>query len=114
MGAMQDKIQDSREKKKKRGSVKNASRLEAFGKAVSVSGADWDTCDKKLISAVVILITQLGGACTFGLSRDKGAHMLTLLLDDTRKTLWFNGDAVLSDELKLVIERLKVLVYEAD
>jgi len=114
MGAMQEKVQEKRDKKTKRGSVKNSSRLAAFGKAEPIGEASWETCDKKLISAVVLLVTKLGGACTFGLSRDNGAHMLSLLLDDEKKTLWYNGDAVLTDELQLVVERLQELVYDAD
>jgi len=93
-------------KSKKRGSTDNPGRLEAFASASPSSGADWGACDPKRIQAVILGITQMGGAVTFGLSRDLGSHFLTLLLDENRKTLWFNGDAELSDELDLVIGTL--------
>jgi hypothetical protein len=54
----------------------------------------------------VVGITALGGAITLGLSRDLGAHSLTLLLDGNRKTLWFNGNADLSEELEGVADML--------
>ncbi len=45
----------------------------------------------------------MGGAVTFGLSRDQGAHSLTLLLDGGRETLWFNGNADLEEALDEVL-----------
>ncbi len=92
---------------KKRGSVNNAARLEAFANRGKTGGADWGDCDPEKIQAVVTGITSLGGAVTFGLSRDKGAHSLTLLLDDSRKTLWFNGDSELDEELDAVAVTLE-------
>ncbi len=114
MGAMQEKKQQEREKKTKRGSAKNATLLGAFGKGDSKGGATWESCDAKLIVAVVLLVTKLGGACIFGLSRDEGAHMLTLLLKKEKKTFWYNGSADLSKELDLVVGHLQELVYQAD
>jgi hypothetical protein len=54
-------------------------------------------------------ITSRGGACTFGLSRDGGAHSLTLMLNQERETLWFNGDADLDVELEQVWQTLETL-----
>lgn len=90
-------------KKSGRGSVKNAARLEAFVEQRGRGRADWGGCNADKLLAVVVNITMLGGALTLGLSRDEGAHSLTLLLDGNRKTLWFNGDADLDAELDEVL-----------
>ncbi len=107
MGAYQNNVKLGSNSGKKRGSVRNDDRLEAFAKGRGQGTAEWDTADCALLKAVVCSITALGGAITFGLSRDQGAHSLTLMLDNHRRTLWFNGDAVLDDELQLVIDTLK-------
>lgn len=92
-----------------RGSVNNAGRLEALQGRGGKGSADWATCDSGLLLAVVVAITALGGALTLGLSRDQGAHSLTLLLDDTRATLWFNGDADLDEELRDVLAYIEAI-----
>lgn len=92
--------------KKKRGTVNNARRLAAFGERRGGSDADWGSCNPHLLQAVVVKITGMGGAITLGLSRDKGAHSLTLLLDGDKETLWFNRDAALDAELEMVLETL--------
>jgi len=92
----------------KRGSVNNENRLLRFKKAGAEHGnADWGTVDPKGIAAVVTAMQAVGGAVTFGLSRDGGAYMLTLLLDGNRETLWFNGDADVEGELVRVIAELE-------
>lgn len=91
---------------KKRGSTNNKSRLEGFGKSDAANGADWGSCSAEKLMAVVVAITALGGAITIGTSRDGGAHMMTLLLDDDRRTLWFNADAILDDEMDMVVGTL--------
>ncbi len=93
----------------KRGGTNNKSRLEGFGEVSASNGADWGSCSPEKLLAVVVLITSLGGAMTIGLSRDRGAHSLTLLLDGNHKTLWFNGDAVLDDELDMIVGTLEGL-----
>ena len=87
---------------RKRGSTDNAGRLAAFSAGKGEGKADWGGCDSRWIQAVLVKITGLGGAVTFGLSRDGGAHSVTLLLDGDRQTLWFNGDADLDVELEKV------------
>ncbi len=89
-----------------RGAAKNIDRLAEFGAEGSYGSADWGSCPGELIAAVVVKITALGGAVTFGLSRDQGAHNLTLMLSGNRKTLWFNGDADLESELRTVVAKL--------
>ena len=109
MGAMQNNGTGSRKARSKRGSVKNTDRLADFGNRNVTGGADWAGCDCKWIQAVVVEVTALGGAATFGMSRDRGAHSLTLMLDDNRKTLWYNGDADLSEELETVTHMLEAM-----
>ena len=86
-----------------RGSVNNAKRLKAFSERSGGGNGDWGNCDPKWIQAVVVAITRLGGAVTIGLSRDQGAHSMTLLLDGERQTMWFNGNADLDEELQGVL-----------
>lgn len=89
-----------RAKKKTRGSTRNPDRLAAFATGSGSGAADWGACDPSRLQAVVVGITAMGGAITLGLSRDLGAHSLTLLLDGQRTTLWFNGNADLDAELE--------------
>lgn len=109
MGAYQNNATNSKKKGKSRGSVRNDNRLAAFARGGVAGGGDWGGCDPVRLQAVVVGITKLGGAVTFGMSRDQGAHSITLLLDESRQTLWFNGDAVLDDELDLVVGTLESL-----
>jgi len=92
-----------------RGSTRNTDRLGAFSSGSGKSLADWGGCDPARLQAVLVGITGLGGAVTFGLSRDLGAHSLTLLLDGNRTTLWFNGKADLDEELDAVIAKLAAI-----
>ncbi len=110
MGAMQNNGKQGTKKKGARGSVRNDNRLSAFASGGVTGGGDWGACDPRRLQAVVVGITVLGGAVTFGLSRDGGAHSLTLLLDSNRQTLWFNGDADLDEELEAVKSTLATLV----
>lgn len=107
MGAYQNNVQSDGKKAGSRGSVKNSSRLDGFASGRKKGSADWGTADPELVLATVLKITGMGGAITFGLSRDEGAHSLTLMLDDSRATLWFNGDADLNTELQEVCARLE-------
>lgn len=109
MGARQSNERAVKKARKTRGSVQNKSRLDAFGGGRKEGTADWGGCDPERLQAVVVGITALGGAVTFGLSRDKGAHSLTLLLDDDRTSLWFNGDADLDLQLDDVAARLEAM-----
>ncbi len=96
-------------KRGKRGSVRNDRRLEAIGRRRTASKADWGGCESEKIQAVIVGIVDLSGAVTFGTSRDGGAYSVTLLLDGDKETLWFNGDAELTDELQAVIETLDAM-----
>ncbi len=105
-----DELGGKKKAKKGRGSVNNAKRLDAFKQTKERSGADWGTCNPDKLRAVVVAITELGGAVTLGLSRDQGAHSMTLLLDGSRETFWFNGNADLDVELQDVLGVLEAMV----
>lgn len=105
----QNSAKNSAGTSKKRGSVNNADRLSIFSESRGGGEADWGGCDPKWVMAVITKITALGGAVTFGLSRDQGAHSLTLLLDQNRQTLWYNQDADLDTELEGVVATLDTL-----
>ncbi len=109
MGAYQNNGAAAGAKKGVRGSVRNGDRLDAFASAHGPGDADWGACDPKRIQAVLVGITTLGGAVTFGLSRNQGAHSVTLLLDDKRTTLWFNGAADLDEALDGVVATLETI-----
>jgi len=106
---VEEELGRTKTRTKKRGSTNNKRRLEGFGKVDAANGADWGNCSSQKLQAMVVAITSLGGAVILGLSRDQGAHSLTLLLDDDKQPLWFNGDAVLDDELDAVIATLEGL-----
>jgi len=101
---------NGRGKGRSRGTTDNAGRLAAFRGKGGSGSADWGNCDPRWIAEVVKYMQALGGAVTFGLSRDRGAHMLTLLLDGQRETLWFNGDADLEAELEQVCATLETML----
>jgi len=109
MGSDDEKRQRTRAKKEARGSTRNTDRLSAFAGGAGKGQADWGACNPARIQAVVVGITSMGGAVTFGLSRDLGAHSCTLLLDGQRVTLWFNGNADLDEELEGVKATLEAM-----
>lgn len=109
MGAVKSKLPGVDKIKGKRGSVNNKRRLDAFENDRLTEGADWGGCDAAKMQTVVRMITELGGAVTFGMSRDNGAYSLTLMLDSSRKTLWFNGDSDLNEDLEGVAATLDTL-----
>lgn len=106
MGAYQNNGQEGTKKRGSRGSVRNDNRLDAFTNGKKKGSACWGGCDPLRLQAAVVAITSMGGAITLGLSRDEGAHSLTLLLDNNRATMWYNGDADLDEELDAVIAKL--------
>ncbi len=101
---------ETKKKRSSRGSTNNSRRLDAFRNRGGRGDAEWATCDADVLLAVVGKITSMGGAITLSLSRDQGAHGLTLLLDNDRKSLWFNGDADLTMELRQVLDALEASI----
>jgi hypothetical protein len=109
MGAMQNNNQKVGKTNSKRGSVKNDNRLAAFAAARGNEIAGWGECSSDKLQGVILGITALGGAVTFGLSRNRGSHFIALMLDDSRETLWFNGDVNLDDALDTVMGTLEAM-----
>lgn len=110
MGAYQNNGNPTGTKSKKRGTTRNKARLDAFAASSPTGGGDWGSCDQAWLADVVTKITAMGGAVTFGLSRDLGAHSLTLMLDGERQTMWYNGDEDLSVALEAVSAKLDAMV----
>lgn len=100
----------SNAKKERRGSVNNKSRLAGFGASVGAKQgtADWGSADPRWLAAVVVAASKQGVEVSFALSRDGGAHSLKLFdfASGERVQLWFNGDAVLDEELGKVFNQL--------
>lgn len=100
--------------KTQRGSTDNGKRLAALlggGNGTGKQGADWGSADPRWIVAVITAVCRLGGAASFGLSRDGGAYSLTILLDGDRQTLWYNGSADLDAELEKVYETFNTAAF---
>lgn len=76
--------------------------LSAFGDSDSTGDADWGGCNPEWIQSVVTKITELGGAVIFGTSRDKGACLVTLLLNKDKKTIWVGSGEDLNEELESI------------
>lgn len=89
-----------------RGSVNNASRLAGIQvKEADASGkATWESADPRWIAAVVIHCTLHGMEISFLISKSGAAHGIKLYEFETgeRRTLWFNQDAELDNELEQV------------
>lgn len=101
---------DTKRGKNNRGSTNNVRRLRGLRAPGPANGGSlWSECTPDYLAAVVVSVTGLGGAVTFGLSRDGGASSVTILLEDERETLWFNGDAELEVELQKVLTFLETL-----
>lgn len=107
MNELEQIIDERRRNRGSRGSANNKGRLAAFAKKDGSGTADWGAMDCALMQAVIVGITQLGGAIIFSLSRDGGAHSITLLLDKSKEVLWFNGDADLNVEMQRVLVTLE-------
>lgn len=91
-------------KKTKRGATNVTRSLEGLGSSRGVAGgADYAEADFALIAGIIIETSRRGGAVSFGLSRDKGAYNVTIMLDGDRKTIWINGDAELNVELEKIL-----------
>lgn len=100
--------------KAQRGSTDNGKRLATLlggGSGTGKQGADWGNADPRWIVAVITAVCRLGGAASFGLSRDGGAYSLTILLDGDRQTLWYNGSADLDVELEKVYEAFNTAAF---
>lgn len=69
----------------------------------------WDECDPRYLQWVLVNVGDLGGAVTFGRSRDKAALSVTLLLDGDRHTEWISPSDNLEEKLTEIAEKLAAL-----
>lgn len=95
--------------KSKRGSTDNEGRLGRLFRPDATGHADWGNASPEALSSLVCAITALGGACSFGLSRDRGAYSVTLMLGGERETLWWNGGADLDAEIEQALYLIQTL-----
>ncbi len=97
-------------RRSKAGSSKgNVDRLAVFNQGASEDGASWGDCEADWLQTVVVGITRLGGAVTFGMNRENTTLSVTLLLDDGRRTMWLNTDDGLDNALKTIAGQLEAL-----
>jgi len=103
---------EKKRSKGKRGSVDNAGRLKKLltGSGQQTGKADWSAADPRWLAGVVHVVTRLGGAVSFGYSRDGGAYSVSIMLDGDRETLWFNGGADIDAELEGVYATFETAV----
>lgn len=80
----------------------------AFG-GTDTPAMDWADVEPRYIAWVLTAVTTLGGAVTYGRSRDSGALMVTLLLDGERETKWISPRDAPEDVLTEIAERLQAL-----
>lgn len=81
----------------------------AFGSGSSDMERQWDDCDPSYLAWILRGISNLGGAVTFGRSRDKAALSVTLLLDGERNTVWIAPRDDLEAVLTEIAEKLEAL-----
>lgn len=70
---------------------------------------DWADVDPRHIMWVLTAITAVGGAITYGRSRDGGSLMVALLLDGERETKWISPRDEPEAILTAIAERLESL-----
>lgn len=70
---------------------------------------EWADVEPRYVAWVLTAVTALGGAVTYGRSRDSGALMVTLLLDGERETKWISPRDTPEDVLTEIAERLQAL-----
>lgn len=80
----------------------------AFGGS-DTAQMDWADIDPRYVMWVLAAITALGGAVTYGRSRDGGALMVALLLDGERETKWISPRDAPDAVLTAIAERLEAL-----
>lgn len=101
---------------KRRGSAKRNGRTEngngVLGKAFggdTPSERGWDETDPRFLQWVLVAMGHLGGAVTFGRSRDRQALSVTLLLEGERTSVWIAPSQEVEAELQKIAERLEAI-----
>lgn len=101
MGANQNNPRErtTRRKKSKEGGV-----LDALGGASQAGKkSSWSNVGFDTILAVLLAVTEKGGAVQFGKSRDGAALSTTIYYDDDRRTVWIGPDDDAYEKLEKVI-----------
>lgn len=81
---------------------------DAFDTAPAVARA-WDEVDPRFMQWVVVAASKLGGATTFGQSRDGAALQVAIMLDGDRKSFWIAPGEDIAEKLTALAERLETL-----
>ena len=69
----------------------------------------WNAADPSGIVALTVQVSALGGAVTFGGSRDGGALQVTVFLDGDKITRWIPGAEDVDGVLAEIWDRLETL-----
>jgi hypothetical protein len=69
----------------------------------------WSAANPSSVVALTCLVSKLGGAVTFGGSRDGGALQVAIFLDGDKVTRWIGAGAAVDEELAEIYERLEAL-----
>lgn len=102
---------DGDNKKKKRGGMgTQPHRLAGLQRADRHYGnVDWGAAMPEMLAAVVMAVTRKGGAVSFGRTRDLGALLLTVFLDDSREKFYYNDEAEVDAELEKIVHYFDAL-----
>lgn len=101
---------DNAKKGKKRGAPNVTNRLEGLGNNARQEGsADYRTVSLSLLCGIVLETTARGGLCSFGLSRDRGAYQITILLDGDKRVIWISGSEDVDAELEKIVHFMAAL-----
>lgn len=97
--------------KRKGGNKANVARsLDGLGAGTGKANvADYGDIDPDGIVKIVLEITRRGGAVSFGMSRDRGAFNVTLMLDDQRKTVWIGVTEDAEAKIEEIVTYLSAL-----
>lgn len=74
--------------------------------------ADWGEALPENVSAIVCIVTRLGGLVTFGRSRDKAVLSVNVYIEGEKTTKWLDGDSELDEQLGNIIQLLAGLEEE--
>lgn len=99
-----------KEKSKGRGATNVSRSLAGLGQApAQADTAHWESADFSWVAGIIVETTKRGGAASFGLSRDKGAYNVTILMDGERKTVWISSSDDMNGELEKIYHFMKSL-----
>lgn len=97
-------------KKTKRGKSNPARSLDGLGAGKGQAAiADYGDAHPDTLVGIVLEITRRGGAVSLGLSRDKGAFNVTLMLDGERRTVWISSAEDVDAKLEEILVYLAAL-----